>query len=123
ALTFTSRPTRTPRDRTILRLSLAAALLLFAGPARAQEKGSVTGRVQEKGSVAGRVVDKRTGHAIPFATVTVIGAQRGALTNSEGDFLIAGVPAGTWEVKVQFLGYQPASPTGVVVNAGKSAVV
>ena len=112
-----------PRDRTILRFSLAAALLLFAWPARAQEKGSVTGRVQEKGSVAGRVVDKRTGHAIPFATVTVIGAQRGALTNSEGDFLIAGVPAGTWEVKVQFLGYQPASQTGVVVTAGKSAVV
>ena len=46
-------------------------MLALAQPAHAQEKGSITGRV----------TDKKTGHAIPFATVTVIGAQRGALTS------------------------------------------
>ena len=78
-------------------------MLALAQPAHAQEKGSITGRV----------TDKKTGHAIPFATVTVIGAQRGALTSSEGDFVITGVPVGTWEVRVQFLGYKPESRAGV----------
>src|SRR5207249_1179948 len=60
---------------------------------------------------------------IPFANVAVPGAQRGALTSSEGDFVITNVPVGPWEVKVQFLGYKPESQTGVGVTAGKPAVV
>jgi hypothetical protein len=36
---------------------------------------------QEKGSISGKVFDKKTGHAIPFATVTVVGGQRGGLTD------------------------------------------
>ena len=74
---------------------------------------------QEKGTVAGKVSDKKTGHALPFASVTILGAQRGGLTDSEGQFSIGGVPAGTYEVKVQFLGYGPESRPGVVVTGGK----
>lgn len=77
----------------------------------------------EAGSVAGRVVDKKTGHAIPFASVTIPEAKRGGLTDSEGQFQISGVPAGTYEVKVQYLGYRPGSQAGVVVVAGKSVTV
>ena len=88
-------------------------LLAAAGPALAQEKGSVTGRV----------TDRKTGHAIPFATVNVIGTQRGALTTSEGVFQITAVPVGAWEVKAQLLGYRPTSKTGVVVTPGKPTVV
>jgi outer membrane receptor protein involved in Fe transport len=80
-------------------------------------------RAQDRGSVTGRVTDRKTGHAIPFANVSVTGAQRGALTNSEGVYLIGGVPAGTWEIKVQFLGYRPEVRPGVVVAPGKPAVV
>jgi outer membrane receptor protein involved in Fe transport len=78
---------------------------------------------QVKGSISGRVVDKRTNHAIPFANVALIGAQRGGLTDSEGQFLITGVAPGTYEVSVRFLGYAPASRAGVAVTAGKSVVV
>jgi len=74
---------------------------------------------QQHGSISGRVVDQRTNHALPFASVTVVGAQRGGLTDSEGQYLITGVPAGTWEVKVQFLGYGVGNRKGVVVVAGK----
>ena len=85
--------------------TLAAAsllVLLTALPALAQERGSVSGAV----------TDKKTNHAIPFATVTVVGSQKGGLTDSEGKFLVTGVPVGTYEVKVQFLGYAPASQPG-----------
>jgi carboxypeptidase family protein/TonB-dependent receptor-like protein/outer membrane beta-barrel protein len=92
--------------------ALAAILLtlLIALPAWGQDRGGITGKV----------TDKKTGHAIPFATVTVVGAQKGGLTDSEGNFLITGVPLGTFEVKVQFLGYAPASQPGVVIVAGKN---
>src|SRR5580765_7933920 len=97
------------------RRSLPGVLLLalLAFPATAQEKGSISGRVR----------DKKTRHALPFATVTVVGAQRGALTDSEGQFVVSGVGPGTWEVRVQFLGYGPVSKPGVVVVGGKTAQV
>ncbi len=98
-----------PRLGYVSRLFITLVFLAFALPALAQDKGSVSGRV----------TDKKTGHAIPFATVTVVGAQRGGLTSSEGDYLVTGVPVGTYEVRVQFLGYKPGSQPGVVVTAGK----
>ena len=87
--------------------------LVLASPAWAQEKGGVTGRV----------TDKRTGHAIPFATVTVVGAQRGGLTDSEGQYLVTGVPPGTWEVRVQFLGYRTESRAEVAVAPGRTVTI
>jgi len=84
---------------------------------------AVPALAQDKGSISGKVADKKTGHALPFATVTVVGAQRGGLTDSEGQFLVTGVPPGSWEVRVQFLGYRPESRPGVVVAAGKATPV
>jgi outer membrane receptor protein involved in Fe transport len=78
---------------------------------------------QVKGSLSGRVVDQRTNHAIAFANVAVVGAQRGGLTDSEGQYLITGVPLGTYEVSVRFLGYRPENRAGVTVAAGKPTVV
>ena len=95
--------------RRLFLTALLLALPLLASVASAQDKGGITGRV----------MDKRTGHAVPFATVSVVGTQRGALTSSEGVYQITGVPVGTWEVKAQLLGYKPFSKTGVVITAGK----
>lgn len=97
------------RPLPILLLGLVTSLLAF--PAAAQDRGSV----------AGRITDKRTGHAIAFASVTAVEAKKGGLTDSEGRYLIPGLPAGTYEIKVQFLGYEPASRPGVVVAGGRVA--
>lgn len=94
-------------------LVLGLLLLATASTALAQDRGTITGKV----------VDKRTNHALPFANVTVVGAQKGGLTDSEGRYTIGGVPVGTYEVRVQFLGYKPESRPGVVVAPGKPAVV
>jgi outer membrane receptor protein involved in Fe transport len=85
--------------------------------------GASSAFAQAKGSISGRVVDQRTNHAIPFANVALVGAQRGGLTDSEGQFLITGVAPGTYEVAVRFLGYRAESRTGVTVTAGKSVVL
>src|SRR5512134_401971 len=100
--------------RTLARLLLPGLLcLVVATPAHAQDKGSITGKV----------TDKRTGHALPFANVALVGVPKGGLTDSEGRFTIAGVPVGTYEVKVQFLGYKAESRPGVVVTPGRPVVV
>src|SRR5262245_35042566 len=78
---------------------------------------------QEKGGISGKVFDKKSSHAIPFATVTVVGAGKGALTDAEGKYLVTGIPPGTYEVKVQFLGYSPSSRPGVVVTGGRTQVL
>ena len=102
-----------PRPLPLKAAALFFALLLFAVPASGQDRGGI----------AGKVTDKKTGHALPFATVTIVGAQKGGLTDSEGKFLVTGLPPGSYEVKVQFLGYAPTSQTGVTVAAGKPTAV
>jgi len=85
--------------------------------------GATSAWAQDRGSISGKVADKRTGHAIPFATVSVVGQQKGGLTDSEGQFLIAGVPVGTCEVRVQYLGYKAETRPAVVITAGKATQV
>lgn len=75
---------------------------------------------QDTGKLAGKVSDAKTGRAIPFATVTVVGAGKGALTDSEGQYFIPGVPVGTFELRVQFLGYEPYVQPDVVVTADET---
>ena len=72
--------------------------------------------------MSGRVVDRKTRHAIPFASVSIAGVQLGGLTDSEGQYLVKNVPPGTYEVTVRFLGYRPESRTGVAVAAGRNTV-
>ena len=58
---------------------------LLAAPASAQEAAAV----------GGRVVDRGSNLPISDANVVVVGTQRGARTNEQGRYRIAGVPAGT----------------------------
>ena len=96
--------------KTLMRVLVRSLILITTAlPALADDKGTITGKVS----------DKKTGHALPFANVAVPTAQKGALTDSEGRFTISGVPVGTYELKIQFLGYKPETVPGVVVAAGK----
>jgi TonB-linked SusC/RagA family outer membrane protein len=74
----------------------AAVLFLFgaAGELQAQQ-----------GTVQGRVVDASSREPLPSVQVSIPGTQRGTLTDREGNFRIAGVPAGQREVRVELIGY------------------
>jgi ferric enterobactin receptor len=56
-------------------------------------------------SIAGTVVDARTGAPLEQVLVTIEDAGKSALTDAQGRFTIAGVPAGTHRLYVSVVGY------------------
>lgn len=65
----------------------------------------------QKADVRGVVVDSASGEKIPYATITVIGTTRGAVTNNNGFYLIANLPHGTYQIIATSLGYDAAART------------
>ena len=70
------------------------------------------------GTVRGRVIDNASQQPLSGATVTI--GSRAALSQSDGRYIIAGVPAGTDSVKARLLGYAPSSQS-VTIAGGDPA--
>src|ERR1043166_3881892 len=93
-----------PFARTGLRLF--AAFFLFAVLLAAPSKAQVT-----TGNVNGRVADQQ-GHVVPGATVTArstaTAISRTTTTNDGGEYTLAALPAGTYELTVEAKGFSKA---------------
>ena len=96
------------RARVILSATLATALVLPAAAA-AQE---ATGRI------AGRVVHAGTGQGITGVQIVVAGTTTGTLSGIDGRYSLGGVPAGTIDLSLRRLGFQPLIVTGIEVPGG-----
>ncbi|MGH7711626.1 MAG: TonB-dependent receptor plug domain-containing protein, partial [Gemmatimonadaceae bacterium] len=90
-------------------LLIAAVAVLPLGVADAQNTGSIRGRVTE--SVGQR--------PIPDVQLLVVGTGSGALTNTNGEFVIINVPAGSRTVRVRRIGFVPTE-RAVTVTPGES---
>jgi TonB-linked SusC/RagA family outer membrane protein len=100
----------------ISRLWLAAAVAVGVTTVQptslaAQATGQITG-----------VVTSAEGQPIEGASVNLVGTTRGILTNPQGRFTIAAVPAGSYQLRARFIGYgEGVQP--VTVTAGATATV
>lgn len=92
-------------------LLTAAAVLLLPALAAAQA-----------GTVTGSVISTESGEPLAAAQVSIEGTSLGALTQSNGRFLIVGVPAGTYRVNAVLLGFGSTSAE-VTVTAGQTTSV
>ncbi|MCG6956151.1 MAG: carboxypeptidase-like regulatory domain-containing protein, partial [Gemmatimonadetes bacterium] len=81
----------------------------------------VSSAAAQTGAITGTVVSSDTGQPLSAAQVSVEGTGLGALTESNGKFLILRVPAGTYTVSAVLIGFANAS-TQVTVTDGESAV-
>ena len=70
----------------------------------------------QKIDLRGVVSDSASGERIPFATVTVIETNRGAVTNNNGFYLIANLPFGIYQITAASLGYQTVTRTVSVLG-------
>ncbi|MBD1397331.1 TonB-dependent receptor [Pontibacter sp. JH31] len=71
----------------------------------------------QSGSVKGRVLGADSREPLNGATVLLEGTTKGASTNAAGDFSIVDVPAGTYNLRISYVGYTFPRQS-VTVNAG-----
>jgi outer membrane receptor protein involved in Fe transport len=90
-----SRATTWPRRRATTAV-LLFLLALAAPPALAA-------------TISGFVRGADNGEALSYATVTIAGSPRGAMTNQKGYYVITGLSAGAYTVTLSYIGYLPAT--------------
>ncbi|HLK20390.1 MAG TPA: carboxypeptidase regulatory-like domain-containing protein, partial [Bryobacteraceae bacterium] len=100
-------------------LSLRTAwvgLILLAATALAQNSGSITGTVRDA-----------TGAVIPGAEVVLSDSQKGislkTSSNSDGSYLVAGLPTGTFNLTVTAKGFKKFEATGIILQVAQKARV
>jgi len=72
------------------------------------------------GQVAGKVFDKLSGETIIGAHVIVEGTTVGVATNIDGEFTLERLPAGSLNIQVSFISYEPVVVEQVRVEGGKT---
>ncbi len=65
----------------------------------------VSNLAAQTGTVTGEVTDATNGSALVEAVVDLMGTTKGQLTNTEGRYVLQGVPVGVYTVRVQMIGY------------------
>ena len=68
------------------------------------------------GKIRGKVSDAGTGEVLVGANVVIVGTSMGAATNVSGEFVILNVPAGTYQLKTSYVGYQTITLSNIRVN-------
>jgi TonB-dependent starch-binding outer membrane protein SusC len=99
-------------QRTWVFLLAALSTMLMTTPVTAQQTGTIRGEV----------LDATSNRPLANAQVSVAGTGRGALANSNGQFLVVNVPPGTHTIRVELIGYG-AQEQEVDVQAGQVAQV
>lgn len=75
----------------------------------------------QQGNIQGVIYDEQ-GLKIPFATIAIESLNKGTVSDSDGKFLLLGVPEGNQTLKIDYLGYA-SQEVAVVVVANKTVEV
>ncbi len=96
--------------------TLLAALFMAASPALAQVSASISGAVLDP-----------SGAALANATIVVknteTGAARSALADARGQYVVALLPVGVYDVRAEKSGFQSETHEGIHLAVGEQAVV
>jgi outer membrane receptor protein involved in Fe transport len=69
------------------------------------------------GKIKGKVIDRENGDALPGANVAVVGTTLGGAADLNGEYFILNLPAGTYELRASFIGYQTVTIKSIRVVA------
>lgn len=83
-------------------------LFLFTGPLLAQQGAGF-------GSLIGKIRDQRSGDELIGANVLLVDTKLGASTDIDGRYTVRQIPAGTYSVRVSFLGYESKTVSGIII--------
>jgi hypothetical protein len=95
-------------------VAFMAAGLVATAPLYSQNRASITGTVRDA-----------TGAVLPGAEVAVTDVATGvtlkSVTNAEGDYLVAGLPESTYNLRITATGFKTYEATGVILRVGQKA--
>src|ERR1035437_11017221 len=60
----------------------------------------------QTGTLFGRVTASDTKEALPFASVLIVGTNKGSSTDWDGKFFIRNIPEGKQEIRITYVGYE-----------------
>jgi TonB-linked SusC/RagA family outer membrane protein len=98
-------------------MSQVSRLLLQATLLAAVIPWQVRAQQPDQGTITGKIVEVNSQRPLSDVQVRVLGTQRGAITNDQGDYRIAGVALGSATLRAQRIGYAPVQQS-VTVTAG-----
>ncbi|MBL7802912.1 MAG: TonB-dependent receptor [Saprospiraceae bacterium] len=75
---------------------------------------------QNTGTLTGSVKDKLTQEALIGVTIRIDGANLGGQTDVEGNFRIAGIRPGSYNIEASYLGYATQTKYNVVITTGNA---
>ncbi|MBI1184397.1 TonB-dependent receptor plug domain-containing protein [bacterium] len=84
---------------------------------------SVLNLFAQSGTISGRVYNAINNEPLPFANVGIEGTAYGATTDIEGNYTIANVPPGLYNVAASYLGYEPKKEYEVKVSGNKTTEI
>lgn len=76
-----------------------------------------------QGTITGNITDGENGEPLRGASVLVVGTKKGNYTDPKGSYRIAGVPAGTYALRVSYVGYEPRVIDSVVVRKNETTTI
>lgn len=113
---------------TSFRTGLVLLMLLFAvswaGSVQAQVPGAGQPAAAAGGTLTGIVIDSVTKKPVDYATVSLFKTGSttpfsGGLSDDKGAFRITNVPAGSYRLQVNYIGYDVRNVAGLVLAPGK----
>lgn len=88
-----------------------------------EEKGRAGRASQMQGTIRGTVTDSLTGSPLPGVNVVISGTTQGTATDAQGNYTIAGVEPGTYDLQASFVGYETKTVEDVQVSEGQTTEV
>lgn len=96
-------------------LTIIAAFQLLAFPALSQDA--------ETASLSGTITDTRSGEPLIGANIVLIGTYKGSAADFNGNYVINGIKAKDYSIKVQFIGYETKIYNGISFEAGENKIL
>ncbi len=75
----------------------------------------------QSGALKGKVVDQATKEPLPAATIQIVGTAIGTSSTGNGEFILTGIPVGTYQVRVSLVGYEPVVVSDMIIAVARPA--
>ncbi|MEJ2617958.1 MAG: carboxypeptidase-like regulatory domain-containing protein, partial [Ignavibacteriaceae bacterium] len=75
---------------------------------------------QNNGKLSGKIVDASTNEPLIGVNIVLKGTYYGAASDVNGQFTIANITPGNYDIKISFIGYKTVEYTGYKIEAGRT---